>query len=69
MKPKSEKEEVINLSQWKEKRITKVWECACGCQVFYIHMVGLLECNGCGKRNSVVDFPFDNELIEIVSDG
>lgn len=41
---------VVDLDDWKDKKPQVVWQCACGCQLYYIlNTAGELECSSCGK--------------------
>ena len=37
-----------NILQWKEKE-KRIWECSCGCQQFFFHENGDVECCGCNE--------------------
>lgn len=41
---------VIDIGEWKEKKPQIVWQCECGCQLYYILNVnGELQCSQCSK--------------------
>lgn len=41
---------VVDLGSYKEQRPESVWECLCGCQMFYImEQTGGAKCRDCGK--------------------
>lgn len=39
--------EVINLSDFREKKPEFVFECICGSQLFFLHFDGTIECRSC----------------------
>lgn len=44
-------DKIVDLGEYKNKKPEVVWQCSCGCQLFYLMYGnnGELKCKDCGK--------------------
>lgn len=39
--------DVVDINRFRPKKVETVWECSCGCQLFYLQEDGAVQCRSC----------------------